>query len=186
MKYYQRKCDSIKSSGSFRFALSECSFKIRRLIQPICLGGLVTYFAQTDKTDITRSDAYWYATGIVLSTAFMVATYHPFVLFLFKVSAKLRVACNGLIYRKVLHLSKSSSEEGQNGKIINLISTDLAKFEEGCTYLHDVWKGPIETLVFFIVIYMEIGVAAFAGMAFMICFVPLQGKFQNQLDLLCL
>lgn len=90
----------------------------------------------------------------------------------------MRVACSGLIYRKVLRLSKSSAEEGQNGKIINLISTDLAKLEEGCTYLHDVWKGPIEALVFFIVIYMEIGVAAFAGMAFLICFVPLQGKNQ--------
>lgn len=139
------------------------------------MGGLVTYFAQTDSNDITRSHAYWYATGIVLSTAFMVATYHPFVLFLFKLSAKLRVSCAGLIYQKVLRLSKSSAEEGQNGKIVNLISTDLAKFEEGCTYFHDVYKGPIETFVFFVVIYMEIGVAAFAGMAFMICFVPLQG-----------
>lgn len=86
------------------------------------------------------------------------------------------MACSGLIYQKVLRLSKSSAEDGQNGKIINLISTDLAKFDDGITFLYDVWKGPLQTIVFFIVIYMEIGVAAFAGMLFMASFVPLQGE----------
>lgn len=30
-----------------------------------------------------------------------------------------------------------------------------------------VWKGPLETVVFLVVIYMEIGLAAVAGMAFL-------------------
>lgn len=106
----------------------------------------------------------------------MVVVYHWFIYYLFNTSAKIRVACAGLIYQKVLRLSKSSAEEGQNGKIVNLISTDLAKFDDGLTFLYDVWKGPLQAIVFFVVIYMEIGVAAFAGMAFMASFVPLQGK----------
>lgn len=71
---------------------------------------------------------------------------------------------------------KSSAEEGQNGKIINLLSNDLAKFDIGLAFLHDVWKGPLEALTFFVVIYMEIGMSAVAGMAFLASFIPLQGK----------
>lgn len=127
----------------------------------------------------TLEDAYWYATGIVLSTAFMIVTFHPFILYIFKTSCKVRIACSGLIYQKSLRLMKSSTEEGQNGLIINLLSSDLAKFDIGLAFLHDVWKGPLEALVFFIVIYIEIGVAAVAGMAFLASFIPLQGKRPN-------
>ncbi|XP_055326166.1 ATP-binding cassette sub-family C member 4-like, partial [Sitodiplosis mosellana] len=147
---------------------------LAKLIQPICLGGLVSYFAQKDSLGITLDDAYWYASGIVLSTAFITLTYHPYMLYMFKTASKVRVACSGLIYQKSLRLLKSSAEEGQNGKIINLLSNDVAQLDRALAYLPDVLKGPLQALVFFVVIYMEIGVAAIAGMAFLISFIPLQ------------
>lgn len=147
---------------------------------PICLGGLVSYFSQNDSMDVSKNDTYWYATGIVLSTAFMTITLHPFVLYIFKTSCKMRVACGGLIYQKTLRLLKSSAEEGQNGKIINLLSSDLAKFDTGLTYLHNIWNGPLQALVFFTVIYIEVGVEAVAGMAFLASFIPLQGETNFQ------
>lgn len=88
----------------------------------------------------------------------------------------MRVACSGLIYKKSLRLLKSTTEEGQSGKIINLLSNDLSKFDIGLAFLHDVWKGPLEAATFFIVIYNEIGLAAVAGMAFLASFIPLQGS----------
>ena len=136
----------------------------------------MSYFAQNDGANVTLNDAYWYATGIVLSTAFMTATFYPFILCIYKTSCKVRVACGGLIYQKSLRLLKSSAEEGQSGKIINLLSSDLAKFDIGLAFLHVIWKGPLQTIVFFIVIYNEIGIASVAGMAFLISFIPLQGK----------
>lgn len=146
-----------------------------RVIQPICLGGFVSYFAQTDGK-ITRQHAYMYASGIVFAIAITVLTYHPFILRIYKTCCKVRVACSGLIYKKMLRLSKSSSEEGQNGQIINLLSNDLAKFDIGFAVIHETWKGPLETIAYFVVIYMEIGMSAVYGMAFLVCFVPLQGN----------
>lgn len=152
------------------------SINCYRLIQPICLGGFVAYFAQTEATDITLNDAYWYASGIVLSSAYMIITFNPFILYQFKTACKVRVACSGLIYQKSLRLLKSSTEEGQSGKIINLLSNDLAKFDLGMTFLNDLWKGPLQAIAFFVVIYMEIGIASVVGMAFLFSFVPLQGN----------
>ncbi|KAG4077638.1 hypothetical protein HA402_009029 [Bradysia odoriphaga] len=133
---------------------------LARLIQPICLGGLVTYFAQNNPTDMTLYVAYMYASGIVLSTAVLIVSYHPFNLYMLKTSCKVRLSCSGLIYEKALRLLKSSTEEGQTGKIINLMSSDLAKFDIGFSFLHDIWKGPLQALIVAGVIYMEIGISA--------------------------
>lgn len=103
-------------------------------------------------------------------------SFHPFILYLFKTSCKLRVACSGLVYRKALRLTKSATEEGQNGKIINLLSDDLVKIQDGLPFLFDLWEGPLEAFAFFIVIYMEIGTAAIVGIAFLASFIPLQGE----------
>lgn len=146
------------------------------MIQPICLGYLVSYFAQSDNTQITSAEAYCYATGIVLSMAFTMLTLHPFLLFNSKTASKVRIACSGLIYRKILRITKSSIEDGQNGQIINLLSNDLSNLESRFILLYEIYAIPIEMFAYFIVIYMEIGVAAILGMTVLVALAPLQGK----------
>lgn len=144
------------------------------MIQPICLGGFVSYF--TNGSGVSSNEAFWYATGIVLSTAMMTLIFHPFTLYMSKMACNVRVGCSGLIYRKTLRLLKSSTEEGQNGKIINLLTNDLAKFELGLQLVHDTWKGPLEAFAFFVVIYYHVGISAVIGMACLVGFIPLQGS----------
>ncbi len=158
------------------YELPPNTLKNSRLLQPICLGGLVAYFAQNNPTDISLNYAYLYASGIVLSTAGLIVFYHPFNIYMLKTACKVRVACSGLIYEKSLRLLKSSTEEGQSGKIINLLSSDLAKFDIGFSFLHDIWKGPLQAVIVSGVIYMEIGLSAVVGMAFLVSFAPVQGK----------
>lgn len=98
---------------------------------------------------------------------------------MFQESAKIRVACGGLVYKKALRISKSSIKEAHSGKVINLLSSDLTRCETTLAFLYDVWKGPIEVVIFFIIIYKEIGIAAASGMLFLISFVLLQGKILN-------
>lgn len=146
------------------------------IIQPICLGGFVTYFSQTEENVTTLNDAYWYASGIVVSTALLMA-YNPFVLYTSKTTCKIRAACGGLIYRKSLRIKKSSIEDVQSGQIINLLSNDLAIFDMLLNFSAELLLGPIEMVIFFIIIYMEIGVvSAVIGMAFLVSFIPLQGR----------
>lgn len=76
-----------------------------RLLQPICLGGLVSYFAP-GQTHLTKNDAYLYAGGIILSSAVSVLTFHPFILYIFEIGMQARLGCTGLLYRKVRNLKK--------------------------------------------------------------------------------
>lgn len=139
---------------------------------PLCLGGFVSYFSYG--SDTTLNDAYLYATGIVFAFGFFVITYAPFTLYLYKLNGNLRVACGGLVYRKAVRILKSSTKQGQTGKIANLLSNDVKKFDEVFIGVYDIWRGPLEAFSFLVVIYMEIGVSAFIGMGFMACFIPLQ------------
>lgn len=76
-------------------------------------------------------------------------------------------------------MSKSAVYEGLNGKLINIMSNDLAKFELALAFLHDIWKGPMQAILFTYFIYREIGISAIIGVAFLASFVPLQGLFCN-------
>lgn len=63
------------------------------------------------------------------------------------------------------------------GQLVNLLSNDVSKFDQGFVLCHFVWVGPIQTAVGIYMLYRVIGVAAFFGVAFLLSFIPLQSKF---------
>lgn len=134
-----------------------------------------------DETEIKRTDAYWYAAGIVCSTILITINTHAFLLFTHITTCKVRVACSGLIYQKLLRQKKSTNEDEKSGNVINLLSNDVAKFEPGLSYLSEIWKAPILCVLFLIVIYTEIGISGIIGMAFLLGFAPLQGKHSKNM-----
>lgn len=138
------------------------------------MGGFISYFSYG--SDKTLSDAYWNATGLIISFALYTIVYLFSKFYLYEINCKIRVACSGLIYRKAMDILKSSNENGQTGKIVNLLSNDVRKFDDVLVLIYNVWRAPLQIILFVIVTYMEIGVAAFVGMGFLTCFVPAQGK----------
>lgn len=66
--------------------------------------------------------------------------------------------------------------DGLNGRVINLLSNDLGKFEEALSFLHDLWKGPLETVIVGYLVYNEIGIAGVVGIVFILSFIPIQCK----------
>lgn len=97
-------------------------------------------------------------------------------MYMWKMAGQIRTSYSGMIYQKSLRLTKSQADDGESGRIINLLSNDLFKCAVAVMCLHDVLKGPFEAILFAIVIYIEIGVAAFVGILFLTAFAPLQGK----------
>ncbi|XP_016982738.1 probable multidrug resistance-associated protein lethal(2)03659 [Drosophila rhopaloa] len=152
------------------FSISET---ICKSLMPLFLGGLVGYFA-TNQTDISEQSAYLYAMGIVICMLVPVITFHPFIFYIFQVGTKLRLALSGLIYRKCLQVSKSSSNDGLRGRAINILSNDLGRFDVALCFLHDTWKGPMESILIGFLMYREIGISAVIGVSFMLSFIPLQ------------
>lgn len=143
---------------------------------PLCLGGMIAYFGQANSPTplVTRDHAYFYATGIALFSLIPVISFHPFIFYIFQMGIKIRVGCCALIYKKVLQLSKSTTFDGLNGLVINLLSNDVGKLDIALCFVHDLWKGPLEAMIMLYFIYQEIQLAAIVGMIFMFSFIPLQ------------
>lgn len=127
-----------------------------------------------DQTEISKETAYLYALGITFFSPIIALTFHPWFYYMFCIGTKIRLALSGLIYRKCLKLSKSSSNDGSNGKAINIMSNDLGKFDICLVFLHDLWKGPVESLLLGTVMFLHIEYAAIIGIGFMFLFIPLQ------------
>ncbi|XP_059610916.1 ATP-binding cassette sub-family C member 4-like [Phlebotomus argentipes] len=154
----------------FLFSMLET---VMRITQPLCLGGLVTYFSPGDEI-VSKTEAYMYALGIIISSLIPVLIFHPFILFIFQQGMKIRVGTCALMYEKVMRLSKSAVFDGLNGQVINLMSNDVGRFDIAMAFIHDLWKGPTEAILLGYFIYREIGVSGVLGMAFLLSFIPLQ------------
>lgn len=67
--------------------------------------------------------------------------------------------------------------EGLAGHVINLLTTDAQRFDMASLFLVDLVRTPVESLLIIYLMYRQIGVATLIGVAFLLCFIPLQGWF---------
>lgn len=76
-----------------------CPQKILKIAGPIFLGQLVRYFVED--SPISTGDAYLYATGLILCSLMSSMFNAPFTFMSQVYGMRIRVACTGLVYRKV-------------------------------------------------------------------------------------
>lgn len=101
-------------------------------------------------------EAYFYATAVVLASAFNVMLMHPYLLSQMHLGMKMRVALCSMIYRKSLRLSKNALGETTVGQVVNLLSNDVGRLDIAIIFLHFLWVGPIETLAVTYLMYKEV------------------------------
>ncbi|KAH1001477.1 hypothetical protein HUJ04_005494 [Dendroctonus ponderosae] len=143
-----------------------------RLTTPLFLAQLLKYYEPD--SSMSKTEAYYYATGIVACTFLSAAFQHTYMLHNFHLGMKIRVATSALIYRKALRLSKSALAETTVGQMVNLISNDVGRFEMATVHLHNIWLAPLETLIVLILMYFFVGPTGMIGILFLLAFVPYQ------------
>lgn len=126
------------------------------------------------QTSISKTNAYWYAATIVATSFINITVTHPFMMGVLHLGMKLRVACCSLIYRKSLRLSKTALGDTTGGQIVNLLSNDVNRFDVALLFAHQLWVGPIETIICTYLMYLQVGYSAVIGVAFLLMFIPVQ------------
>nr|XP_014354031.1 PREDICTED: multidrug resistance-associated protein 4 [Latimeria chalumnae] len=112
--------------GAFTFL--EESVKI---IQPILIGNLISYFESYDSNDIeARNTAYGYAAGVSLCSLSLAILHHLYFYHVQRAGMKLRVAMCHMIYKKALCLNHVALGKTTTGQIVNLLSNDVNKFDQ--------------------------------------------------------
>lgn len=70
-----------------------------RIVQCVCLGKLLHYFDPSSEMSLT--DAYQYALGVILGSGLFVFVDHPYTFECYRTGMQIRTACSSLVYRKV-------------------------------------------------------------------------------------
>ena len=135
-----------------------------RFSQPILIAGVLKYFHGL----ISLNQALIYASMISGFVILASILHHPYFFNVVKLGVKLRIACSGLIYKKVcsgvltllahlirtdwmklfifiqvLRLNLSCIENQAGGQVLNLISNDAARIEVSPYFVAFLVIGPV-------------------------------------------
>jgi ATP-binding cassette, subfamily C (CFTR/MRP), member 4 len=66
--------------------------------QPLFLGALLNYFVDVE---VSKGEAYFYASGIVVCSLFLVISFHLYCYYVAEIEMRLRIGCSRLVYDKV-------------------------------------------------------------------------------------
>jgi ABC-type multidrug transport system fused ATPase/permease subunit len=143
-----------------------------RLIQPILLGFLLGFFKPGSET--RKEHAYFFAGGIVFLTMLSMLMFNHFTVEAFHIGMRVRAACCSLVYRKSLRLSRTALGETAAGKVVNLLSNDVSRFDMVSIFLHAMWTAPLSALIITYFLFVNAGYSGLIGIGIVFLIVPLQ------------
>lgn len=92
---------------------------------------------------------------------------------------KVRVAICSLIYRKALKLSQTALGETPPGKIVNLLSNDVNRFDWATFFFNTLWVAPLLTFFVGCLMWREVGISGLVGILVVFAVVPVLSKSEK-------
>ncbi|BES91436.1 Multidrug resistance-associated protein [Nesidiocoris tenuis] len=142
------------------------------LLRPMLLGNLVQGFTSgvaSQQLDISLIAVQMLSLTFVLSLCG-----NHYLLISGILGMKIRTAVVSLVYSKSLKLSLGAMKDVSPGRVVNLVSNDVGRFEMVTLTLNFLWSGPMQTIIVAILLYKEIGLLGFAGMVVVVLVTLLQ------------
>ncbi|XP_052827296.1 ATP-binding cassette sub-family C member 4 isoform X1 [Octopus bimaculoides] len=143
-----------------------------KVIQPLLLGKLVSYF--TPNSQMTTQQAYLYGMGVVICVLLGCLTNHIFFFNVQRLGMQIRIACCSLMFKKMLILDNASLNKTTTGQIVNLMSNDVNRFDQVLLYTHFFIIGPPQTVAIIIILWYILGPVCLLGFLVLIVIIPLQ------------
>ncbi|EFA83154.1 ABC transporter C family protein [Heterostelium album PN500] len=145
-------------------------------VGPLLLKQVLTFVKSDSDTRDTYNGMlfvlFYFLTPVIQSL-----TLHQYFHRCYRVGMWLRSAVVTAVYKKALRISL---REGTTvGEIVNLMSVDAQRFMDLCPYLHMIWSAFFQIAVAIFLLYREINVGIFAGLAVLILIIPLNLAVSN-------
>ena len=139
---------------------------------------LVGYFTG----DIDFITALEYGMLLVIGICVVAILQTPLVLSNRFMGMKLRISFSGLIYKKVFKFDMNGKENEANGRIMNLITNDVNKFEFMFMLLGFMFIGPFQALFYVFCFARLVHVDFLFGLLTMVFAVIIQYIFSKLID----
>ncbi|KAJ1553509.1 hypothetical protein HK405_007699, partial [Cladochytrium tenue] len=152
---------------------------IGNALSPLALQALIAYVSQSAIPE--NAPPMWL--GIVYAVVLFVlnSTASMCIAYYYQRATAYGITVRGLLtavaYRKSLRLSGASRRIFNNGRITNIISSDLPRLEQLLMYFHLFWTYPLQIIVILGLLIHELGaIAALSGVFVLVLVAPLQAR----------
>ncbi|CAG5018109.1 unnamed protein product [Parnassius apollo] len=135
-------------------------------VTPLLFAKLLSYWSAN--STISRETAAYYAGGMILSNWIAAFCGHHGNFLCQQFGMKLRVAISSLMFRKIMRMNNGSLGGTTAGKVVNILSNDLQRFDLAFFFLHYIWIIPLQLSAVSYLGYMQAGTAALIGLAALI------------------
>lgn len=173
------------------------SYGILRTAQSLILGRVIyysnRYFEDVSEDEIVVDDSdllnmthrqsimlYSGLLCVIVFANFFIS--HPYYMGKFRYGMDIRVAVSRLIYAKALRITTSTVQRSTIGKIVNLISNDVNRFDIAYIYLSYTYLGPLITIVSLFAMYQFIQWSCLGSLAIIAVYIPFQTLMANILS----
>ncbi|XP_072936036.1 ATP-binding cassette sub-family C member 4-like [Epargyreus clarus] len=145
-----------------------------RTVTPLLFAQLLSFWSVN--STMSRQTASYYGIAMILGNWCAAFLNHHGNLYGQQFGMKLRVALSSLMFRKIMRMNNGSLGETTAGKVVNLLSNDLQRFDMAFLFMHYVWIIPIQLAAVSYLGYLQAGYAALVGLvALIIIALPVQG-----------
>lgn len=93
-----------------------------------------------------------------------------------KNEAEQNIRCD-IVYLKALRLSHATLENTSPGKVMNLLSNDVYRFDAMSMFLNAMWTAPLLVVTVGYFLWMEVQWAGMFGLLVVFIIVPIQSNF---------
>uniref|UniRef100_A0A182X2U3 Uncharacterized protein n=1 Tax=Anopheles quadriannulatus TaxID=34691 RepID=A0A182X2U3_ANOQN len=145
---------------------------VLRLLQPIFLGRMLLYFRE--ESNVTREDALYYACCMVAVRAIIVLCDNQYGIISVLTGVKAKIAVCSVVYRKSLRLARNALGDTSPGKMVNLMSNDVNRFDIASYLVCFMWTSPLVMLLASVLLWYEIGWSGVAGLVAIVIITPIQ------------
>ena len=145
------------------------------LIEPYFVSRLIFLLSDEDDDKKVDTNELWMYAGLFMFASLCRAyLHHPMFYRTMHTGMRVRVACVGLTYDKVLSLSNDAIAKTTTGHLVNLVSNDTETFDQAFIFAAFLLIGPIKVIVGAFLIYQHLEYASFAGISFCVLLAPIQ------------
>lgn len=130
----------------------------------------------SEDTTVSYEEALIYAGGMIALNGIFALISNQIFLMSLHCGMTARIAVCSLIYRKTLRLSQTAFGETASGKVVNLLSNDVSRFDYASMFVNSLWVSPIILFIATILIWYEIGMVGLFGVLTIVSILPFMCK----------
>ncbi|RAW25152.1 Canalicular multispecific organic anion transporter 2 [Phytophthora cactorum] len=141
-----------------------------QFVGPMIIKDIIAYLS--DPT-APLSEGLTYAAVIFVSGVVQSFALRQYFFYCYETGLQFRSAIVTAVFEKSLMLSAAARQQRTSGEITNLMSIDAQRLQDTTPYLHAVWYAAFQIVVSCVLLWQQIGVATFAGVAVILLVIPL-------------